>query len=770
MTLRNKTLIIITVTLAGLIGLLYFISQTILLSSFAELEDQGVRQNVERVSAALQDELTNLDSTAGDWAHWDETYAFVQDRNEEYIENNLMDSTLTNLNLNFMLFFDTSNRLVFGKAVDLQSGSAVDVPQNLQDYLISNKQILHHANLEDRLTGIIPLPEAPFLFASWPILTNNSEGPVHGALVLGRYLNAAEIESLAEATRLSFSIRSFDEPQLPLDYQAARAALTKDSSIFVRPLDQGRIAGYTLLKDVYDQPAVLLKVDMPRDIYRQGRASLSYFILSFLISGLVFGLVIMLLLEKGVLSRLTQLSQSVNSIGASGDSSERVVITGSDELAGLGRNINKMLAALGQSEEALRKAHQQLETRVEERTAELSKSNEMLVREIQERQQAEAALRQSEQRFRQFVSSISDHIYVTEITSDGRHVNHYLSHHVESLTGYLQEKFVNDWSFWPTTVIHPDDRLEAAVQATRLARGQNSQLEYRLTRADGKVIWVRDSAQAEKDPERQSTWVYGVISDITERKRAEEELAKAHQAALEASRLKSQLLANVSHDLRTPLNAILGYVDMLQEGIYGPVSDKQRSITQKIINSTTHLTSMVNKLLDQAQLEAGTLKLTKTSFAPHSLIDYAQATMGVLAEHKDLQLISDVAADMPVNLSGDLLRLQQIIANLVGNAIKFTEHGVVHLHLYRPDETHWVIQVADTGPGIPVEAQAHIFDVFWQVDGTATRRYTGFGLGLSIVKQLATIMGGQVQVESKLGQGSTFTVLLPLTPEREVVT
>jgi signal transduction histidine kinase len=280
---------------------------------------------------------------------------------------------------------------------------------------------------------------------------------------------------------------------------------------------------------------------------------------------------------------------------------------------------------------------------------------------------------------------------------------------------------------------------------------------------------VRDSARAEKDPERQSTWVYGVVSDITERKRAEEELAKAHHAALEASRLKSQLLANVSHDLRTPLNAILGYVDMLQEGIYGPVSDKQRSVTQKIINSTTHLTSMVNKLLDQAQLEAGTVKLTRTSFAPHSLIDYVQATMGVLAEHKGLQLISDVAADMPANLSGDLLRLQQIIANLVGNAIKFTEQGVVHLHLYRPNETHWAIQVADTGPGIPIEAQARIFDAFWQVDGTATRRYSGFGLGLSIVKQLATIMGGQVHVESKLGQGSTFTVLLPLTPEREVV-
>ncbi|HXV97063.1 MAG TPA: CHASE4 domain-containing protein, partial [Anaerolineae bacterium] len=173
MALRNKTLIIISVTLAGLIGLLYFISQTILLSSFAELEDQGVRQNVERVSAALQDELTTLDSIAGDWAPWDDTYVFVEDQNEQFIENNLLDVTLINLELNYMLFLNTADQLVFSKAVDLQSGVSTDLSPSLQNYLANNKPILRHANPEDSLSGIIPLPDSPLLFASRPILTSN---------------------------------------------------------------------------------------------------------------------------------------------------------------------------------------------------------------------------------------------------------------------------------------------------------------------------------------------------------------------------------------------------------------------------------------------------------------------------------------------------------------------------------------------------------------------------------------------------------------------
>ncbi|MCK6624024.1 MAG: ATP-binding protein [Anaerolineae bacterium] len=769
MTLRQKTLLIISITLVGLITLLYFISQTILLNSFTQLEEQDVRQNVQRVTAALQDKLATLDSIAGDWAPWDDTYKFVMDGNETYIESNLQESTLLNFNINAMLFLNTAGELVFGKAIDLQTQTAVDTPPSLQDHLANNTLILSHTTPQEGLSGLISLPEGPLLFASHPIVTSNYEGPIHGTLLVGRYLDAAEIESLAEQTHLSISVRRFDEAQLPPDFQAARTTLAPDSPILVRPLDQQNVAGYTIIEDVYGQPALLLKVALPRNIYGQGQASLSYFMVSFLVSGLVFGWVILLLLEKEVLSRLSQLNWSVKAIAEAGNSAGRVKVFGNDELASLSENINKMLTALGQSEEALRQTHQELEIRVEERTAELSQSNTLLKREIQERQQAEHALRQSEQRFRHFVSSISDHIYVTEITEPGQRLNIYLSPHVEPLTGYPLDKFIADWSFWPSTVIHPDDRAAAAAQAARLAQGQNSEVEYRLIRANGDIIWVRDSGRVERDAVRQSLMIYGLVSDITERKQAEAALALAHNQALEASRLKTELLAKVSHELRTPLGAILGFAEMLEVDLYGPLSDKKRQMTAKIIDSTQYLTNLVNELLDQAQLEAGRLRLNIRPFAPADLVNNTLARMNVLAQAKGLSLATDIDPDMPAMLQGDAARLQQILVNLISNAIKFTPAGGVRVRLYCPNADHWALQVSDTGSGIPKEAQGYIFEPFRQVDGSMTRVQAGTGLGLSIVKQLTILMRGEITLESEIGQGSTFTISFPLEPIQEQI-
>ncbi len=232
----------------------------------------------------------------------------------------------------------------------------------------------------------------------------------------------------------------------------------------------------------------------------------------------------------------------------------------------------------------------------------------------------------------------------------------------------------------------------------------------------------------------------------------------------EIERMKETFVSMISHDLRTPLSAIQGYTDMLQQSVYGPLSEKQTGVMTRINANTARLLSMVNNLLDRAQLEAGKLTLQIQPFDSRELIADLDAVMSVLAQNQGLELTCHINDDVPATLSGDRRRLHRILVNLVGNAIKFTEQGEVNVRIYRPDADHWAADVSDTGPGIPDKAQPYIFEPFEQVDGSITRKHSGVGLGLTIVKQLTTLMGGQVELTSKLGHGSTFSITLPLVP------
>ncbi len=232
----------------------------------------------------------------------------------------------------------------------------------------------------------------------------------------------------------------------------------------------------------------------------------------------------------------------------------------------------------------------------------------------------------------------------------------------------------------------------------------------------------------------------------------------------ELERMKGSFLSMASHELRTPLNAILGYADMLQEGVLGEVNTQQSEKVKRISVNATRMLDLVNNLLDQAQIEVGRLIIHKQPTSIRTLIDEVQAMTDVLAREKNLEFSTHVAPDVPELVVTDPQRVHQILMNLVGNALKFTSQGSVRVKVYCLDKTHWAVDVSDSGPGISKDAQGYIFDAFRQAHDPTTRSSAGSGLGLSIVKQLAQLLGGDVSVQSTLGQGSTFTVTLPITP------
>jgi signal transduction histidine kinase len=256
--------------------------------------------------------------------------------------------------------------------------------------------------------------------------------------------------------------------------------------------------------------------------------------------------------------------------------------------------------------------------------------------------------------------------------------------------------------------------------------------------------------------------------EISHRKQVETALIVARDEALEADRLKTEFLAHVSHELRTPLSAIMGFSEMLEMGMYGEVSDKQLEVASKIAESSRYLDSIVNDLLDQAQLAAGRFKMKEAEFQPSELMQTVLDKMLVLAERKYLNLTVRVSPELPRILIGDKVRLEQILLNLVSNAIKFTDLGSVQVRLFRYDLNLWAMEVSDTGRGISQQAQAYIFEPFRQVDGSQTRAHRGTGLGLAIVKQLATLMNGHIELKSQVGSGSRFTVFLPLAEKYRI--
>src|SRR4030042_457424 len=236
MTLRRKTLIIISLTLIGLIGILYAVLQTIMMGSFAELEIQNTTNNVERALNALDDDIGGLVTMTNDWATWDDTYKFIEDRNEEYIAVNPTDEGMMALRVNVMLFIDSSGEIVYGKGFDLENEQEVAVPQGLTTHLTGDSLLLNHPDAESSISGILLLSEGPMLIASEPILTSDGEGPVRGSLVWGRYLDDTEVSGLAETTRLSLTVHPLSESELPPAFEIAHSELSSTgTSTLVRP-------------------------------------------------------------------------------------------------------------------------------------------------------------------------------------------------------------------------------------------------------------------------------------------------------------------------------------------------------------------------------------------------------------------------------------------------------------------------------------------------------------------------------------------------------
>jgi two-component system, sensor histidine kinase and response regulator len=384
-----------------------------------------------------------------------------------------------------------------------------------------------------------------------------------------------------------------------------------------------------------------------------------------------------------------------------------------------------------------------------EREADLEAARATVEERVRERT---AELWQTEERFRSAFDSAA--IGMAMLTTDGRftRVNRVLC----DLVGYTESELLQ-LRFADLT--HPNDRAGDAEHVARMNSGEQRtyQHEKRYVHKAGHLVWVQVNVSLVRDAEGRPHHVVSQILDMTARKRGEEALREASAAAEAASRAKSEFLANMSHEIRTPMNGILGMTDLILETDLTP---DQREGIGLVKSSADALLTVINDILDFSKIEAGKLDLDPLPFSVREAVGDTLKTLAVRAHAKGLELACDTHAEVPELLMGDAHRLRQILTNLVGNAVKFTERGEVVVRCRPVPEAGGVrlrFDVADTGIGIPANKLQAVFEPFTQADGSTTRKYGGTGLGLTICQRLVSLMGGRLWAESEPGKGSTFS-------------
>jgi two-component system, cell cycle sensor histidine kinase and response regulator CckA len=729
MNLRKKALLIVSLTAVALILIMALASQIILMRSFLRLEQQATQKDVGRVQAALTDEIAGLDSTVSDWAAWDDTYRFVADQNLAYQEGNLADDTFVNLNLSLMLFVDTSGRIVHGKAYDRVKQAEVALPADLPSLLASDPVLLHHPDANSSATGIILLMDGPVMVASRPIVTSKAEGPIRGTLIVGRNLDEHAISGLAQRLLFGVSMYRMDEPDLPADVRAAAPTLGAAGAVTVRALNEGQVAGYSRVDDTAGKPILVLRVDEPRAIYRQGQLSIAYMLGSLLVVGLAFGGATWWLLETQILRRVSVLSGRVRGIGVSQDLSARVAVSGGDELASLADSINDMLAQIEQSQAALHDNEGRLNATI-------------------------AALGASEANYRSIFDTANDAVFVHDAMT-GQVLD--MNEEACRAYGWARDEAVNvsvaDLCSGDTHYT-PDRALDYLNLA---ANGEPQVFEWLAKNRSGRTFWTEVSLKRVDIGGRRC--VLAIVRDISERKRLEAQF-------LQSQKMETigRLAGGVAHDFNNLLTAISGYAALARKGL--KPDDPAAADVDQVLKDARRAAGLTRQLLAFSRQQVITPQVLNLNSL---VLEMDKMLRRLIGEHIELTTIPGSKVGL---VRIDPVQVEQVLVNLAVNARDAMPHGgkltigTARVQ-FRGDHVRGqfetspggfvMLAVTDTGTGMSDEVKSHLFEPFFTTKDVGK----GTGLGLATVYGIVKQNHGDIRVYSEPGQGTSFKIYLP---------
>jgi PAS domain S-box-containing protein len=710
----SKKVLIITLLIFAILSAAFTFTHNMQLSNFLGLEHTDTLENVERVENAVSTQQGYLDYSVRDWACWDQTYRFIDDRNQEFIKVNVQNQTLAGIKVNVMVFVNNSGSIVYAKSVDIDSEEERPLPQKLVR-LIENGTLLTKKE-NDTISGFVLLDENPMFIACHPILTTQYTGPVKGTLIFGRYLDDNILNYFKEVTRSSLLIYRVDRTMPPNIPEKFKNFSEYSPTPVIEPLNEERIAGYFELRDVSNKPALVMRADFPRDLYSHGEKTLTYMYLFLLLTGLMTGAGVKFALDKLFVSRLVGIDNFVTKVRSEKDLSKRLALENSDELYRLSKEINGMLNEIDLAEQ-----------------------------ELKEQEREKKVLLDSLSEFVVFISPEFKIMWANKAALE------YMGMSLQEAKGICLKDSPGINSKL-CDYLHLEEIFITGNKKSRELAEKNNRVWFTqaipVTEEDGRIIGVMVMCR-----------------DITERKAAEK-LLQEKQIAEVANRTKSEFLANMSHELRTPLNSIIGFADLLYEQAYGELSEKQLKSVGNISRSGRHLLNLINDILDLSKVEAGKLELDYKKFELVTKFTMIQNLLAPIADRKNIKIKIEVKDDLGT-ICADEARFAQIMYNLVDNAIKFSyENGFIKIAARKKGD-FVEITVADTGIGIKTEDQNKLFKPFSQVDSFSSKQYQGTGLGLSLVKQIVHLHHGYVWFQSKYGEGSIFAFTIPINCDME---
>ena len=662
--LASTAAVIVVVALAISLMLLF-------MRSLQQSEEQNMGMMIEQAIGAFDGQLQKLDVLNRDWSAWDDTYNFVQlpSGNEDYLKVNFTDATFADGELNFILIIDNSGRLVFGEAFDLTAGEEVPIPESLQEH-ISDEALIRHEGVEDSVIGVILLREGPLLVSSRPILTSEGEGPVEGTIIMARFMDSSVVDALSKTIHLPLVMMTVNDTSMPSDLEVAHSSLTVEAPVLVRAISSESMGGYSLLQDIYGNPAIIFRLTMPRTVYADSVAIMRYFMLAIMGFSLLCAGIFTQSVRRLVVSRVARVAEFMGGIGATGDLSKRLTIQGNDEITQLAKNINTTV-------EALEKA---------EVNAKVQKG---LIDRI--------------------LATTPSAVLVIDDDDRIKLANRAFYSAFKKKNSEVETK--------PISEIIPTDELSPAISEARSGKTFSVRHEFRHRVNGHERMFMANVLRMGEDE------VLFVLDDVTEERAKQERLHLTDRLAS-----IGEMAAGIAHELNNPLTGVIGLSQMLLDE---EMSDGAKEDLNLIYNEAQRAAAVVKKLLTfgrQHPTERKAVQINAVVEDVLSLRAYEQKVNNIRVTTQLDDHLPEIVAD-PLQMQQVFLN---IVLNAEQAMIETHKEGTLTITTERVGG-NIKVSFSDDGPGISPENMRKLFSPFFTTKALGKGTGLGLSICYGIV-------------------------------------